>query len=297
MRILRPQPATPQQPPVTRRPAAEPPLPCRVRLADGRVFRGALAPVRHRALQLGLLHAATRELVELTPGTRRPDGRLEIDRRRRRALPARRRERHPRLAGRPARARRADRRRRLHAASGSPDGLREEAFVGVAPRTRARGGKDAVAATRFLWIDIDRPERAGRAVGAAGRAALPPADRVRRLGRRARLLEARRAAAGDAREPGQRRARGADRARERADHPPPRRRRRRAPDRRRPAVPRARARDAPGRHDQPQDRRLRTRDRRRPAAPRLPARAARRRPARPRADRIAPGRVAIGGAR
>ena len=34
---------------------------------------------------------------------------------------------------------------------------REEAFVGVAPRTRRRGSKDAVAATRFLWVDVDRP--------------------------------------------------------------------------------------------------------------------------------------------
>ena len=56
-------------------------LRCRVRLADGRVFAGALPPERHRALHLGLLHDQTEELVELTPGTRHEDGRLEVDRR------------------------------------------------------------------------------------------------------------------------------------------------------------------------------------------------------------------------
>jgi hypothetical protein len=34
-------------------------LRCRIRLADGRVFAGELAPERHRALQLGLLHEHT----------------------------------------------------------------------------------------------------------------------------------------------------------------------------------------------------------------------------------------------
>src|SRR5689334_21458539 len=51
---------------------------CRVRLADGRVL-SELAPARQRVLQLWLLHAETRELVELTPGTRRANGRLELD--------------------------------------------------------------------------------------------------------------------------------------------------------------------------------------------------------------------------
>ena len=36
---------------------------------------------------------------------------------------------------------------------------REEAFVGATPRTEPRGTKDAVAHTRFLWIDVDRPEQ------------------------------------------------------------------------------------------------------------------------------------------
>ena len=68
MWIVRPQPAG---------------LRCRVRLADGRVITGALSPARHRAIQLGLLHSDTAELVELTPGTRSADGKLALDRRRR----------------------------------------------------------------------------------------------------------------------------------------------------------------------------------------------------------------------
>ena len=73
-------------------------LRCRVRLADGRVFRGALPAARHRALQLGMLHAQTVGLVELTAGTRSPDGRLRSTPAPRRALPARRRQRPARLA-------------------------------------------------------------------------------------------------------------------------------------------------------------------------------------------------------
>ncbi|HEY6886116.1 MAG TPA: hypothetical protein VI300_00015 [Solirubrobacter sp.] len=130
-----------------------------MRLADGRVFSGGLPAARHRALQLGLLHADTRELVELTPGTRHPDGRLAVDRRR-----------HPEhyrpggAGGDPAWLRsllaHADR-----IVAGTYAGLRlgdgscEEVFVGVAPRVRAAGDKTAVAGTRWLWVDLDRPER------------------------------------------------------------------------------------------------------------------------------------------
>ena len=48
------------------------------------MFCGELEPVRHRALHLGLLHAESDGLVELTPGTRPPGGKVEIDRRTRR---------------------------------------------------------------------------------------------------------------------------------------------------------------------------------------------------------------------
>ena len=57
-------------------------LRCRVRVADGRVFAGDLPPERHRALQLGLLHANSDGLIELAAGARR-DGRLQITTRKR----------------------------------------------------------------------------------------------------------------------------------------------------------------------------------------------------------------------
>jgi hypothetical protein len=137
----------------------EPGLACRVRRADGRVISGPLAPARHRAIQLGLLHSDSDGFVELTPGTRRTDGTLAVDRRRRpeHYLPGggcgdpRWLERllaHAEriVAGAYARPRAGER-------------PREEAFVGVAPRIRRAGGKDAIAATRFLWVDVDWPER------------------------------------------------------------------------------------------------------------------------------------------
>jgi len=142
-----------------RGPPGPPGLRCRIRLHDGRVFCGELGPERHRALHLGLLHADSDGLVELTPGTRPPGGKVEIDRRTRREhfLPGGatggpgwldRLLEHARriVAGEFTRAR----------FDGQP---REEAFVGVTPRTRPRGSKDAVAYTRWLWVDIDRPEQ------------------------------------------------------------------------------------------------------------------------------------------
>ena len=32
-------------------------------------------------------------------------------------------------------------------------------FVGVAVRTEPRGNKEAVSEARWLWVDVDRPER------------------------------------------------------------------------------------------------------------------------------------------
>ena len=98
--------------PRTDRPAAGEELRCRIRLADGRVFAGPLAPERHRALQIGVLHAHTDGLVELAAGARR-DGRLQITTRRRadHFLSGGRRRRG-RLARAAARARGAARRRR-----------------------------------------------------------------------------------------------------------------------------------------------------------------------------------------
>jgi hypothetical protein len=120
---------------------------CRVRLADGRVFSGALAPERHRALQLGVLHELTDGFVELAAGARR-DGRLHIT--------TRRRTDHFLPGGRAGggdwlealldlTARHADR--------------GEEVFVAPAVRAAPRGEKQAVTATRFLWVDVDQPGR------------------------------------------------------------------------------------------------------------------------------------------
>jgi len=125
---------------------------------DGGQFSGEMAPERHRMLQLGLLHKHTEGLVELTPGTRDQDGRLHVDRRSRpeHYLPGGASGRPDWLgrllehAGRITAGEYANRR----------DGeLREEVFVGVATRHEPRGSKHAVTDTRFLWVDIDRPER------------------------------------------------------------------------------------------------------------------------------------------
>ena len=133
-------------------------LPCRVRLADGRTFTGNLPARKHRALQLGLLHGESEGLVELTPGTRPPGGKVDIDRRKHAChyLPGGAGatsdewlecllEHAQRIVAGDYAYRRFD------------DGPREEAFVGVAPRSRPQGSKHAVAHTRFLWVDVDKP--------------------------------------------------------------------------------------------------------------------------------------------
>jgi hypothetical protein len=121
-------------------------LRCRIRLADGRVFTGALAPERHRALQLGILHEHTAGLVELAAGTRR-DGRLHITTRRRpdHFLPGGQAGDSQWLGAMLALARR-------HADGG------EEVFIAPAVRAAERGDKHAVSETGFLWVDVDRPD-------------------------------------------------------------------------------------------------------------------------------------------
>ena len=135
-------------------------LRCRVRLADGRVFCGELPAWRHRALQLGMLHAESEGLVELTPGTRPPGGKVKINRRTdaRHYLPGG-------AGGTDGRwlERLLEHAERIvsgeYAFERFDGGPREEAFVGVAPRTGPHGSKDAVAHTRFLWLDVDKPDR------------------------------------------------------------------------------------------------------------------------------------------
>lgn len=133
-------------------------LACRVRLPDGRVFSGSLPAQKHRALQIGMLHGDSDGLVELTPGTRPPGGKVEIDRRRSAChyLPG--------GAGDPSGqwlAQLLEHAERIvagdYARRRFKDGPREEAFVGVAPRTRPEGGRHAVAHSTWLWVDVDKP--------------------------------------------------------------------------------------------------------------------------------------------
>ena len=121
-------------------------LRCRVRLADGRVFTGALPAERHRALQLGVLHERTVGLVELAAGARR-DGRLQITTRRRadHFLPG-------------GQARESDWLQALLALAGRHADAGEEVFLAPAVRAQPRGDKHAVSETRFLWVDVDRPD-------------------------------------------------------------------------------------------------------------------------------------------
>ena len=120
-------------------------LRCRIRLADGRVFTGELAPARHRALQLGMLHEHSGGLVELAAGSR-CDGRLHITTRRRadHFLPGG-------GAGQEGWLEAALELAERHDARG------EEVFVAPAARSAPRGEKQAVSETRFLWVDVDRP--------------------------------------------------------------------------------------------------------------------------------------------
>jgi len=149
---VRRQPTNQQRPD----PAA---LRCRVTLPDGRHISGELPPERHRALQLWMLHRDTRGLVELTPGTRDLEGRLHVDRRARpeHYLPGGADGKKQWLAKllEHARAICEGKYARLQI----EDGLREEVFMGVAERSEPRGAKDAVTQARWLWIDVDRPER------------------------------------------------------------------------------------------------------------------------------------------
>jgi hypothetical protein len=121
-------------------------LRCRVRLADGRVFSGPLGPERHRALQLGVLHAQTTGLIEIAAGARR-EGRLQIS--------TRRRSDHFLPGGQ---AGVADWLGPLLALAARHGDVGEEVFLAPAVRAQPRGDKHAVSETRFLWVDVDRPD-------------------------------------------------------------------------------------------------------------------------------------------
>jgi hypothetical protein len=138
-------------------------LPSRVRLADGRVFDGTLPPERHRSIHLGMLHDGHEGgYVEITPGTRPPDGKLALDRRPRREhfLPRGGAD----WLGRALEHIAAILEGRYPSAEPALrfDPPREEVFVGVTARTARRGRKAHVAESHFLWVDIDEPEELPR---------------------------------------------------------------------------------------------------------------------------------------
>ena len=94
-----------------------------------------------------MLHEQTAGLVELAAGRRR-DGRLQITTTAaKRSLPARRRRQRSK-GGLTALLELAER----HAAAGRGGVRRSRRAVGA-----ARGEKQAVSETRFLWVDVDRP--------------------------------------------------------------------------------------------------------------------------------------------
>lgn len=119
-------------------------LDCRVRLADGRHYRGPLPARRHRSLHLGVLHADSNGLVELAAGRRSPDGDLRIISRR-----------HPEHFLPGGGVGHSDWLHRLLALADQHD--RDELFVAPAVRSNARGDKDAVSHSRWLWVDVDQP--------------------------------------------------------------------------------------------------------------------------------------------
>jgi len=139
---------------------AEPTLRCRIRtLSQGgavRVFDGELPARRHRSIHLGMLHEHTEGFIELTPGTRPPGEKVNVNRRHR--------PEHFLPAGEAHWLRRA----LYHAEQISdgayarqrfPGGAREEVFLGVTGRTGRHAGKQHVAESRWLWVDIDKPDK------------------------------------------------------------------------------------------------------------------------------------------
>ena len=122
-------------------------LPCRVRQPNGTAFEGELPAWRHRSIQLGMLHHATRGYVEIVDGRRPPGGKTAFENRWRKDcfFPG----------GATGRRHWLD------------DALRHVAWLARLPRTEIAvvpsvralndGTKEAVTHTRWLWVDIDKP--------------------------------------------------------------------------------------------------------------------------------------------
>ncbi|MDP1847014.1 MAG: hypothetical protein Q8K79_04400 [Solirubrobacteraceae bacterium] len=124
--------------------APEAVLPTRIGLADGRIFRGALPPERHRAVHLGLLHADSEGYVEIAAGRRLPGAKLRIT--------TRRDPGHFLPGGASGGDRWLD---PLLALVGGHVARDDEVFVAPAVRHERGAGKAHVSHTRWLWIDVD----------------------------------------------------------------------------------------------------------------------------------------------
>jgi hypothetical protein len=122
-------------------------LTTRVRLADGRVFSGALPIERHRRIHLGLLHADSDGYVEIAAGRRAPGAKLRI---------TTRKDAGHFLAG----GGRGDPAwlEALLALVGRHVARGEEVFVSPAVRRERVASKAHVSHTRWLWIDVDGRE-------------------------------------------------------------------------------------------------------------------------------------------
>jgi hypothetical protein len=124
--------------------AKEPGLATKLRLADGRIYEGAIAPERHRRLHLGLLHADSDGYVEIAAGRRPRGGKLRITTRKDSGhfLPGGARGGEGWLEAPLALVAR-------HHDAG------DEVCVAPAVRSERAAAKTHVAYTNWLWIDVD----------------------------------------------------------------------------------------------------------------------------------------------
>ncbi len=127
-------------------PGALPGLGAKVRRPDGSIFEGPLAPERHRAIQLGLLHADSDGYVEIAAG-RRVRGKLRIT--------TRKDPGHFMPRGAKGSM---DWLESMLALVAGHDAAGEEVFVGPAMRADRGAGKAHVSHSNWLWIDVDGSE-------------------------------------------------------------------------------------------------------------------------------------------
>jgi hypothetical protein len=126
-------------------------LAIRIRLPDGREVERDYPASRHREIHLGFLHRASRGYVELAAGHRDSEGELAIYTRRHRDhfLPG------GGIAG-------PDWPARLKTLAARHHQQGQELFVGVAPRSERRAGKEFVQYSEWAWVDVDEPGHAGQ---------------------------------------------------------------------------------------------------------------------------------------